>query len=129
MTFLIVPTLYGIIQCFAFVIFKEISYVLIVLELFVYFSFIFKINVIADILRESGAELIVVPGNNDIATEIEKLLPGARVVKNNTKIEIDGVECRVGHEVSSMTFDKTWSFYGHGFTGDRWSPSENTSVD
>ena len=88
-------------------------------------EYVYKIKILCQMLRESNAELIVVPGNNDIPEEINKLLPNAKIVKNNTLIEIDGVECRVGHQVHSMTFDKRWSFYGHGFTGDQWEPSMN----
>jgi len=88
-------------------------------------EYVYKISVLCEMLRESGAELIIVPGNNDIAEEISELLPEARILGNNTILTIDGVECRIGHQVSSMTFDKMWSFYGHGFTGDEWDRSKN----
>ncbi len=88
-------------------------------------EYVYKISYMAEMLKASGAELIIVPGNNDISEEIKRLIPEASVVKNNTLIDLDGAECRVGHEVSSMIFDKKWSFYGHGFTGDHWEPSMN----
>jgi len=85
----------------------------------------FKISEMCKILRDSGAEIIIVPGNNDIRDTITELLPEATVVCNDTALCLDGVECKVGHEVFKITFDKQWNFYGHGFTGDLWNPSMN----
>ncbi len=88
-------------------------------------EYIAKLSVLSNLLRESGAELVVVSGNNDLPDKIEEFLPTARILKKNSVIEIDGEECRVGHSVMAMTFDRRWCFYGHGYTGDDWSPAEN----
>ena len=88
-------------------------------------EYVFKIGFLAEIMRSSGAEIIIVPGNNDIKEEIEKLFPEAKILNNNSIVNIDGKEVRVGHQVMSISFDKDWSFYGHGFTGDEWDPSLN----
>ena len=42
-----------------------------------------------------------------------------------TLIELNGVKCRIGHQVSRMTFDTDWSFYGHGLTGEAWHLEDN----
>ena len=85
----------------------------------------FKVKEMCRMLGESGAGIIIVPGNNDLKAVICELLPQATVVANNTKLCLDGVDFKVGHEVANMVFDLKWSFYGHGFTGDSWSASMN----
>ncbi len=88
-------------------------------------EYLYKNGFMRDILVSSGAELIIVPGNNDLPEEIKRLIPTASVLKVNGIAELDGVECRVGHQVMKMTFDKKWSFYGHGFTGETWNFDDN----
>ena len=90
-------------------------------------EYLAKVSVMCDVLRQSGAErLIVVPGNNDLFDEISVRLQGSEVYRENKQIEIDGRECRVGHSVRHMTFDKRWHFYGHGKTGESWEYASNT---
>lgn len=84
-----------------------------------------KIRHILKTLEESGARVIIVPGNNDIREVIERLIPTAEVYAKNSVIEIDGIEVRVGHQVTQLTYDRQWAFYGHGFTGEKWSYSQN----
>ena len=84
-----------------------------------------KIKYILDTIDKSGARVIFVPGNNDVEEDIKEFLPRAEVYPENTIITLDGVECRIGHMVMHMTFDKKWSFYGHGFTGESWEYSMN----
>ena len=86
-----------------------------------------KIKFITDTLNESEARVIIVPGNNDVEEDIREFIPRAEVYPENTIITLDGVECRIGHMVMHMTFDKKWSFYGHGFTGESWEYSMNKS--
>lgn len=89
------------------------------------YEYVTKIRVLLDAMNASGARLIIVPGNNDLPEEIQKLSPQAELYPVNTVLTLDGVACRVGHQVSLMTFDKDWSFYGHGLTGDSWRPEDN----
>jgi len=88
-------------------------------------EYLSKALVLLEILRSSGAEIIIVPGNNDLPEEIKRLIPEAKVYGMNSTVKIDGVECRIGHMVSKMTFDQKWNFYGHGFTGDEWATGED----
>ena len=90
-------------------------------------EYVSKIKLLLEVLRESGARVIIVPGNNDLPDVIRRLLPAAEMYPINSVVEIDGVECRVGHQVTRMTYDKKWSFYGHGFTGEEWDYSKNDS--
>jgi len=89
------------------------------------YEYISKITQLISVMNESGARLIIVPGNNDLPDEIKRLSPNAEIYPVNTVITIDGVECRIGHQVLRMTFDKKWSFYGHGLTGETWAPENN----
>lgn len=85
-----------------------------------------KIKVILDMIDSSSAKrVIIVPGNNDVPDDIKEFIPRAEVYPRNSIVTIDGVECRIGHEVMKMTFDKKWAFYGHGFTGETWDYSQN----
>ena len=86
-----------------------------------------KIKFILNCLDESGARIIFVPGNNDVVDDVREFLPRAEIYPENTVITLDGEECRIGHMVMHMTFDKKWSFYGHGFTGETWEYSMNKS--
>ena len=93
------------------------------------YEYLTKTKVLIDIMKDSGAQLIIVPGNNDMAGEIEKMAPDAKVCERNTLLTIDGVQCRVGHEVARMTFDMPYAFYGHGFTGEEWSYEQNENTE
>lgn len=81
---------------------------------------------IAQILKNSGAEKIyAVPGNNDIEQILHEQLPFAEVVQPNTVVEIGGISCALGHICYETTAPAQWSFYGHGVTGETWSPEKN----
>ena len=89
------------------------------------FEYLRKIEKIIGYMRASGARVIIVPGNNDLPDEIKKIAPDMEVYHRNSVIVLDGEECRIGHQVMNMTFDKKWHFYGHGFTGEEWSYEKN----
>lgn len=89
------------------------------------YEYLFKIKFMLDILENSGARVIITPGNNDLPDEIRKMCSTAEVYPNNTVLTINGSECRIGHAVTEMIFDKDWSFYGHGYTGESWIPQDN----
>ncbi len=88
-------------------------------------EYIFKIKKLLDILNNSGARLIIVPGNNDLPDKIKELSPKAEVYTRDSIVTIDGVECRIGHQVSLLTYDRDWAFYGHGLTGEEWKYEYN----
>lgn len=81
---------------------------------------------LAQILKESGAEKIyMVPGNNDVPEIMKEELPFAEFVEPNTVVDICGISCALGHVSFLTNAPARWSFYGHGFTGETWSPEMN----
>ena len=89
-------------------------------------EYLVKSRVLIEKMRQAGARrLIIVPGNNDLPDEIARMAPDAEIYPVNTLLTIDGIPCRVGHQVFRMTFDTAWSFYGHGPTRDDWRPRDN----
>ncbi len=84
------------------------------------------LKVIAEILKNSGAKkIIVTSGNNDLPDMIRRYMPFAQYVQPNSVVEIEGISCAIGHECFNTTADARWSFYGHGLTGETWSPDKN----
>lgn len=89
-------------------------------------EYLAKMSVMCEIIRSSMAErAIIVPGNNDLYDEIVARAGSREVYRENKVVEIAGRECRLGHSVRHITFDKEWSFYGHGFTGETWAYESN----
>lgn len=81
---------------------------------------------IADILKNSGAKQIyIVPGNNDLPELVEKHAPFADVLKPDTQVTIGGVTCTLAHAWYEISTKSQWYFYGHGLTGESWSPDRN----
>ena len=89
------------------------------------YEYTVKLKCIAEMLNNSGARLIVVPGNNDLPDELQNLMPAAEIYPTNTLLNIGGVEIRIGHQSYMVDSDKDWAFYGHGFTWDKWDYSKN----
>ena len=79
-----------------------------------------KLKAFARILRESGASLILVWGNHDLPDVMKEVFPDATILPPNSELLLDGIPCRVGHKVREMTFDRKYSFFGHGLAGDPW---------
>ena len=88
-------------------------------------EYLYKSEKMIGILKNSGARVIIVPGNNDLPEEIKRIAPFAEVYPRDTVLLIDGEECRISHEVHKITYDKKWHFYGHGYTGEEWAPEKN----
>ena len=91
------------------------------------YEYISKVKSLLEHMKNSGARIIIVPGNNDLPDELVKMLPNAEFYPENTVLTFDGVECRVSHNLQAMTYDKKWSFYGHGFRGETWSLEKNVA--
>jgi len=85
-----------------------------------------KVLVILGILQNSTAkEIYIVPGNNDIPEYIIKSAPFARVLKEDSVIEIEGVKICLSHHKRLITQKAQYYFYGHGLTGETWKHEYN----
>ena len=82
---------------------------------------------IINIMRESGARVIVVPGNNDVESKLSELCPDFEIRQRNEIIEIDGRRICLGHEVHNLdeSLPVDAFLYGHGPTGETRSPEDN----
>ena len=89
------------------------------------YEYVRKISVLLDMMKQTGARLVIVPGNHDIAEEIIRLAPEAEVYPAGSEVILSGVPCRVGHEVRKMVFDRKYCLYGHGMAGEKWRYSMN----
>ena len=84
-----------------------------------------KLKVMLDIMKASGARLMIVPGNNDLTDVIRELCPTAEIYASDTVVEFGGITCRIGHSPVNMHHDKVWSFYGHTLCYDDWNKDNN----
>lgn len=89
------------------------------------YEYVRKISVLLDMMKQTGARLVIVPGNHDLAEEIIRLAPEAEVYPAGSEVILSGVPCRVGHEVRKMVFDRKYCLYGHGMAGEKWRYSMN----
>ena len=89
------------------------------------YEYLTKIKVLLGYMQASGARIIIVPGNNDLPEEIHKLCPEAEIYQNNQELTFSGKQVRVGHQVMKMIFDRQYSLYGHGLTGEVWHYEDN----
>ena len=82
---------------------------------------------IVGIMENSGARVIIVPGNNDLEKDLKETVKKAEILERNSVIEIDGAKILLCHEINKM--DETASanvfLYGHGLTGETRSAEDN----
>ena len=84
----------------------------------------------AEMIKNSTAkEVYIVGGNNDVIPIIAKHLPDAKIVEPDSVVNICGVECNLGHGHFQATKGTEWSFYGHGLSGEEWSPDKNDTAE
>ncbi|WCN29241.1 metallophosphoesterase [Thermococcus kodakarensis] len=70
---------------------------------------------LARILKGSGAELYVVPGNEDDLEILKEYFEGS-VVEPGTVVEIEGVKFALGHKPEEVArLDADFRLYGHNF--------------
>lgn len=88
-------------------------------------EYLHKIKIITDMMNKSGARLVFCSGNNDLMDEVKLLCHTAEIYEENDVVDIFGTECRIGHYVTKMTFDKELAFYGHSTADDHWKKTFN----
>ena len=78
-------------------------------------------------MEDSGAQVIIVPGNNDPEDVLRELVTVAEIVPRNTVLEFAGKRVLLCHELNRMdeTADADIFLYGHGLTGETRTPDNN----
>lgn len=82
---------------------------------------------ILKIMAQSGARVIIVAGNNDLAEELKTLAPNAEIVPRNTVLKLHGKSVCVCHEVWKIdpSLNADVYLYGHGLTGETREKEDN----
>lgn len=93
------------------------------------YEYLTKIKVLLRMMQESGARrLIIVPGNNDLPQEIQRLAPNAEVYPENTVLTFSGVPCLLSHQVPPLPPEFPYAFYGHSIRFDAWRYEMNAPL-
>ena len=71
---------------------------------------------LGEIIKASGADAYVTPGNNDVVSEIEQY--GYKLLPNGSECEIYGVKFAVDHSPIVCAYNVDFAVYGHGGTED-----------
>jgi len=76
-----------------------------------------RVKELLDILENSGAEVYIVPGNEDNEDVLKKLVRKARIIKPGEIIEINNVKLALAHDPNQLNPPKDVDFilYGHNF--------------
>ena len=82
---------------------------------------------IVNVMRQSGARVIIVAGNNDLEQELAKFAQGTEILPRNAVVNLYGVNYCLCHELNRMDESvqaDVW-LYGHGLTGETRTASDN----
>lgn len=85
-----------------------------------------RVQVLLDILKESGSKVYWVPGNNDLPEEIAARAPFLEVLQPDTVISMEGKEICVAHSREQITKKADIYLYGHSSRYEVWSDERNT---
>lgn len=82
---------------------------------------------ILKIMKEAGARVIIVAGNNDLEEELKAYATKAEIVPRNTVLELSGRKVLLCHELNRMDENAGADvfLYGHGLTGESRTPTDN----
>lgn len=75
-------------------------------------------------MEKYADEVYIVPGNNDLEDFIAETVTKAKIMKENTVINIEGIDFLLCHAVMHMEGEAQIYLYGHGPTGDNHSYQE-----
>ena len=84
-------------------------------------------KVLVRMMEQSGARVIIVPGNNDVEEELKALCTTAEIVPRNTVMDFSGKRVLLCHELNRMdeAAEADVFLYGHGLTGETRTPDDN----
>ncbi|WP_175058883.1 metallophosphoesterase [Thermococcus sp. 2319x1] len=76
-----------------------------------------RVKELLDILENSGADVYIVPGNEDSEEILKELVRKARIVKPGEIVKVDEVKLALAHDPSQLNPPKDVDFilYGHNF--------------
>ena len=82
---------------------------------------------ILKIMSESGARVLIVPGNNDLEDELRVIAPNVEIIERNTVLDLYGTKVSLCHELNRMdpNVQADVYLYGHGLTGETRTPEDN----
>ena len=83
--------------------------------------------IIIRIMENTSARVIIVPGNNDLETELNNLVQRAEILPRNTTLRLYNKKFLLCHELNRMdeTAQADIFLYGHGLTGETRTPTDN----
>ena len=83
--------------------------------------------IILQIMENTTARVIIVPGNNDLEDELKTLVQGAEVLDRNTVVDLYGKQFLLCHELNRMdeSAQADIYLYGHGLTGETRTAEDN----
>lgn len=78
-------------------------------------------------MEDSGARVIIVPGNNDVEEMLREMCTSAEVVARNTVLNFSGKRVLLCHELNRMdeSAEADIFLYGHGLTGETRTADDN----
>ena len=76
-------------------------------------SYLAKVRVLMDILKESGSTVYWNTGNNDLPEEVAKIAPFVHIVEPDTVLQIGGQNICVTHSREQITKEADMYLYGH----------------
>ncbi len=76
-------------------------------------SYLMKVKVFADVLKDAGCPVYWVPGNDDLPEEIARIAPFFRIVQPDSVMEIEGHTFCLAHTREQITKQAEFCLYGH----------------
>ena len=77
-------------------------------------SYLSKVRMLMDILKESGSTVYWNTGNNDLPEEVAKMAPFLHIVEPDTVVQIGGQNICLTHAREQITKEADMHLYGHG---------------
>ena len=89
-------------------------------------SYLAKVRVLMDILRESGSTVYWNTGNNDLPEEVAKLAPFVNIVDINTVLRLGGQNICVTHARHQIEKEADMYLYGHSLCAETFEQEFGT---
>lgn len=90
-------------------------------------SYLSKVRVLMDILKESGSTVYWNTGNNDLPEEVAKMAPFLHIVEPDTVLQIGGHNICLTHARGQITKEADMYLYGHGLCAETFEEEFGTT--